>query len=55
MAGREPQGWSRRAEDERRTNGPVLFLSSTGEVLTQPRVTGFLAPKDFLVEMRKVK
>ncbi|WAM28557.1 hypothetical protein [Myxococcus sp. NMCA1] len=33
----------------------VISLSSTGEVLTQPRVTGFLAPKDFLVERRKVK
>ncbi|PTL82672.1 protein-disulfide reductase DsbD [Vitiosangium sp. GDMCC 1.1324] len=32
----------------------VAFVSSTGEILPAPRVTGFLAPRSFVVEMKKV-
>lgn len=32
----------------------VAFVSPTGEVLSQPRVTGFLPPEAFLREMQKV-
>ncbi len=32
----------------------VAFVSSTGEVLSKPRVTGFLEPRLFLEEMKKV-
>lgn len=32
----------------------VAFVSSKGEVLRSPRVTGFLAPTSFVVEMKKV-
>ena len=33
----------------------VAFVSSKGQVLTDPRVTGFLAPEQFVTELRKVK
>lgn len=33
----------------------VAFISSRGELLQQPRVTGFLEPADFLLELRKVR
>jgi thiol:disulfide interchange protein DsbD len=32
----------------------VAFISSGGEVLRAPRVTGFLEPRSFVVEMKKV-
>jgi thiol:disulfide interchange protein DsbD len=32
----------------------VAFISSTGELLPKPRVTGFLEPKPFVAEMKKV-
>ncbi|MFL5353089.1 protein-disulfide reductase DsbD family protein [Archangium sp.] len=32
----------------------VAFISSNGEVLRAPRVTGFLEPRSFVVEMKKV-
>lgn len=32
----------------------VAFISSTGELLPAPRVTGFLEPRSFVVEMKKV-
>jgi thioredoxin:protein disulfide reductase len=32
----------------------VAFVRSNGEVLRAPRVTGFLAPQRFVVEMKKV-
>lgn len=32
----------------------VVFISSKGEVLPDPRVTGFLPPKPFVAEMKKV-
>jgi thiol:disulfide interchange protein DsbD len=32
----------------------VAFVSSNGEVLRDPRVTGFLDPRSFVVEMKKV-
>jgi thioredoxin:protein disulfide reductase len=33
----------------------VAFVSSRGEILTQPRVMGFLGPDEFLEEMRRVR
>jgi thiol:disulfide interchange protein DsbD len=33
----------------------VAFISSTGEILEDPRVTGFLEPHQFVVELRKVR
>jgi len=33
----------------------VAFVSSRGEILTHPRVTGFLGPEEFLEEMRRVQ
>ena len=33
----------------------VTFISSQGETLEIPRVTGFLGPEPFLVELQKVK
>jgi thioredoxin:protein disulfide reductase len=33
----------------------VAFVDSTGAVLTDPKVTGFLEPKEFLAELKKVK
>jgi thiol:disulfide interchange protein DsbD len=33
----------------------VAFISSTGDVLTDPRVTGFLEPHQFLMELKKVR
>jgi thiol:disulfide interchange protein DsbD len=32
----------------------VAFVSSTGEILPKPRVTGFLEPTPFVSEMKKV-
>jgi thiol:disulfide interchange protein DsbD len=32
----------------------VAFVRSNGEVLRAPRVTGFLEPRSFVVEMKKV-
>jgi thiol:disulfide interchange protein DsbD len=32
----------------------VAFVSSKGELLRAPRVTGFLDPRSFIVEMKKV-
>jgi thioredoxin:protein disulfide reductase len=33
----------------------VAFVSSRGEILVHPRVTGFLGPEEFLEEMRRVQ
>jgi len=33
----------------------VLFIDSQGKVLEQPRVTGFLGPDKFLVQLKKVR
>ena len=33
----------------------VAFVSSRGEILAHPRVTGFLGPEEFLEEMRRVQ
>ncbi len=33
----------------------VAFVSSGGEILVRPRVTGFLGPEEFLEEMRRVQ
>ncbi len=33
----------------------VAFISSSGEVLQAPRVTGFLGPRPFTVELKKVR
>ncbi|MDY7229680.1 protein-disulfide reductase DsbD family protein [Hyalangium rubrum] len=33
----------------------VAFISSTGEMLKDPRVTGFLEPQPFTVELKKVR
>jgi thiol:disulfide interchange protein DsbD len=33
----------------------IAFISSQGEVLGDPRVTGFLGPDKFLAELRKVR
>lgn len=33
----------------------VAFVSSQGEILVQPRVTGFLGPDRFLAELKKVR
>ncbi|WNZ59704.1 thioredoxin family protein [Myxococcus sp. MxC21-1] len=33
----------------------VAFISPEGKVLTQPRVTGFLAPSPFATEMKKAR
>jgi thiol:disulfide interchange protein DsbD len=33
----------------------VAFVSSSGEILKQPRVTGFVEPEKFLAELRKVR
>lgn len=33
----------------------VAFVSSAGEILVEPRVTGFLEPHQFVVELRKVR
>jgi len=33
----------------------VAFVSSRGEILVRPRVTGFLGPQEFLEEMRRVQ
>lgn len=33
----------------------VAFVSSQGEILSQPRVTGFLGPEQFLAELKKVR
>jgi thiol:disulfide interchange protein DsbD len=33
----------------------VAFISSSGEILTQPRITGFVEPEKFLAELRKVR
>ncbi len=33
----------------------VLFINSEGKILKEPRVTGFLGPDKFLVELKKVR
>jgi thiol:disulfide interchange protein DsbD len=33
----------------------VLFINSEGKILNEPRVTGFLGPDKFLVELKKVR
>src|SRR5262249_20310759 len=33
----------------------VAFVSSRGEILQKPRVTGFLGPEQFLAELKKVQ
>jgi thioredoxin:protein disulfide reductase len=33
----------------------VLFINSEGKILNDPRVTGFLGPDKFLVELKKVR
>jgi thioredoxin:protein disulfide reductase len=33
----------------------IAFVSSSGQILTEPRVTGFLEAEKFLAELRKVR
>ncbi|MCI0671736.1 MAG: hypothetical protein L0Y64_14895, partial [Myxococcaceae bacterium] len=33
----------------------VVFISGTGEVREEPRITGFLEAQQFLAQMRKVR
>ena len=33
----------------------VLFIDSQGKVLDQPRITGFLGPDKFLVQLKKIR
>jgi thiol:disulfide interchange protein DsbD len=33
----------------------VAFISSEGEILKDPRVTGFLEPRPFAEELKKVR